>query len=340
MVEARYYQPGPGGTVECVLCPHHCQVAEGRRGVCAVRLNQGGKLYSLVYGRPAALNIDPVEKKPLFHFLPGSRLLSLGTVGCNLRCRFCQNSSLSRGRLDPADAVEWPPERVVETAKAHGCAGLAYTYNEPTVFAEYAQDIAALAKEAGLRNAFVTNGYIDPQALPSVYADIDAANVDLKAFSAGFYHDLTRSSLQPVLDTLVALRRLGVWVEITNLVIPTLNDAENQIGALCRWVLDHLGDRTPVHFTAFHPDHQLLDIPPTPHRTLVHARELALNLGMKYVYLGNVRDEEGSSTRCPECGSLLVQRSWHAVRAVQIAAGRCPRCHAPVDFILPPPASR
>jgi len=339
MVEARYYEIAPDGQVECTLCPHHCRIAEGHRGICAVRLNQGGRLYSLVYGRPAALHLDPVEKKPLFHFLPGSELLSLGTVGCNLRCRFCQNSSLSRGRLAPSDILEWPPERVVQAARTHGCAGIAYTYNEPTVFAEYAQDIAALAKEAGLRNAFVTNGYIAPEACRQVYADIDAANVDLKAFSEDFYRDLTRSSLQPVLETLVTLHELGVWLEITNLLIPSLNDADDQIRALVEWVLEHLGDRTPVHFTAFHPDCELLDKPPTPHPTLVRARELALSLGMKYVYLGNVRDDEGSSTRCPECGSLLVERSWHAVRALRIVDGQCAHCHAPVDFILPERAS-
>ncbi|NCQ30760.1 MAG: AmmeMemoRadiSam system radical SAM enzyme [Armatimonadetes bacterium] len=336
MTEARYWKPASEHRVDCYLCSRRCRIGEGQMGFCSVRANRGGKLYSLVYGRPCAVNVDPVEKKPLFHFLPGTEILSIGTVGCNLDCRFCQNASLSRG--DPASdrAASLSPAQVVQLALSRGCQSVAYTYNEPTVFAEYAEDVAALARQNGLRNAFVTNGYVTPEALPGVYANIDAANVDLKAFSEDFYRRWTQAELQPVLDTLVALHQRGVWIEITNLVIPTLNDFESESRRLCEWILENLGDRVPLHFTAFHPDHQLTDKPPPPQQTLTQLRDLAREVGLKYVYVGNVHDDAGSSTYCPECNELLVARSWHAVRQLHLAGDRCGHCGARADFLVAP----
>jgi pyruvate formate lyase activating enzyme len=334
MTEARYWKPASEHRVDCYLCPRRCRISEGQAGFCSVRANRGGTLYSLVYGRPCAVNVDPVEKKPLFHFLPGTEILSLGTVGCNLDCRFCQNASLSRGDPTSDRTASLSPDQAVQLALSRGCRSLAYTYNEPTVFAEYAEDVAALARQNGLRNAFVTNGYVTQEALPEVYANIDAANVDLKAFSDDFYRRWTQAELQPVLDTLVALHERGVWIEITNLVIPGLNDAESESRRLCEWILENLGDRVPLHFTAFHPDHQLTDKPPTPQQALTRARDLAREVGLKYVYVGNVHDEAGSSTYCPECNELLVARSWHSVRQVHLTRDRCGHCGARADFLV------
>ena len=336
MQEARHWKPVSDGHVECRLCPHRCLVGEGRVGTCGVRLNQAGKLYSLVYGMPAAVNVDPIEKKPLFHVLPGTDILSLGTVGCNLTCRFCQNCTLSRGDPGRTRGVSLSPDDAVRAARSRGCPSIAFTYNEPTVFAEYAEDIAAAGRQAGLLHVFVTNGYVSQEALPDVYANIDAANVDLKAFTDEFYRKWTRSELQPVLDTLVELRRRGVWFEVTNLVIPGLNDSESDLTRMCEWILENLGDRVPLHFSAFHPDHELLDTPPTPPRTLARARQLARQLGLKYVYVGNVRDDEGSSTYCPECDGLLVARSWHTLRETHFKGDRCAHCGAATDFVLTP----
>jgi len=317
------------------LCPRRCLVAEGGFGSCGVRHHRDGKLWSLVYGAPSAVNLDPIEKKPLFHFLPGTDILSIGTVGCNLKCTFCQNCSLSRGSVDRTRAARLAPEDAVRTAQTRGCPSIAFTYNEPTVFAEYAEDVAATGRQAGLRHVFVTNGYVSQEALPMVYANIDAANVDLKAFTQDFYGELTQSDLQPVLDTLVALQERRVWIEITNLVIPGHNDSESDLTRMCEWVLSNLGDRVPLHFSAFHPDHELLDVPPTPAQTLRRARQLARQVGLKYVYLGNVRDEEGSSTYCPECNGLLVARSWHTLGVSHLKGDRCAHCGAVADFIVP-----
>ncbi|MBI3078064.1 MAG: AmmeMemoRadiSam system radical SAM enzyme [Deltaproteobacteria bacterium] len=320
--EARFYRRIEGGQVLCELCPRLCRLRDGQIGFCFVRKNIGGTLYSLAYGRPCAVQVDPIEKKPFFHVMPGTRAFSIGTAGCNMGCLFCQNWDISKARLDHVRTVDLPPEAVVEAALATGARSLAFTYNEPTIFAEYVMDTAALAR--GLRRLMVTNGYLTPQALPEVYRDIDAANVDLKGFSEQFYRKITLSHLEPVLATLKALRALGVWIEVTNLVIPTLNDTPEEIGALARWVRDELSVDVPLHFSAFHPDFKLLDKPPTPVATLLRARALALELGLRYVYIGNVLTRDGADTSCPVCRRVVIRRVWHRVVLNDLRDGHCP----------------
>jgi len=333
--EALWYEKLPGGKVHCFLCPRHCHIGDGQTGFCFVRKNVGGTLYSLAYGQPYAVHVDPVEKKPLFHFLPGTRIFSIGTAGCNMGCKFCQNWDISKAEYDQARAVKLSPDDAVQLARRYGCRSLAYTYNEPTIWAEYAVETSKLAHAAGLKTVMVTNGYATLEALRDIYAHIDAANVDLKAFSENFYRKLTLSHLQPVLEALVALRKMGVWIEITNLVIPTLNDSADEIAQMCRWILETLGDDVPLHFTAFHPDYKLTHLPPTPASVLESARKLAMEMGLRYVYLGNVATDEGSNTYCPRCGRLLIARSWHAVVEVNLdPQGHCRHCQHPICGIL------
>jgi pyruvate formate lyase activating enzyme len=292
-----------------------------------VRQNRGGELVSLGYGRPTGFAVDPIEKKPLFHFLPGTEILSFGTAGCNLGCKFCQNWDISKARIDERRTYRVTPEEVVDLAVRQGCPSIAYTYNDPVIFAEFVVDVARLARERGLRNVAVTAGYITPEARPEFFRYMDGANVDLKAFTEEFYWKLTLAHLEPVLDTLRWLRHeTDVWIEVTTLLIPGRNDSEEEIRAEVRWILDNLGDEVPLHFTAFHPAYRLTDVPPTPPETLVEARELAMSMGMKFVYTGNVMHREGSTTYCPGCGTALIQRSWHRVLACDLRDGACPRC--------------
>jgi len=279
-----------GDAAVCDLCPHGCRIAPGRTGRCGVRMNVEGRLVALAYGRPAAVHVDPIEKKPLYHFLPGTQAYSLGTLGCNLSCRFCQNYSLATAVMGLADAegLELTPAQVAVEARRTGCASVALTYNEPTVWAEYGRDIAVAAHAAGLKVVSVTNGFIQPAAAEAFYRQIDAANVDLKAFDDDFYRRLCGATLQPVLDTLKLLRRLGVWLEVTNLVIPGENDTPAGLGELCRWVAAELGPDTPLHFSAFFPTHRLTNRPVTPRATLELAARLAAEAGLRQVHLGNL----------------------------------------------------
>jgi pyruvate formate lyase activating enzyme len=280
-----------GAVAVCALCPHRCRIAPDRTGRCGVRKNVGGRLLALTYGRPAAVHVDPIEKKPLYHFLPGSLTYSLGTVGCNLSCLFCQNYELSTGTLDVAAAASGPeirPDQIVAAARRETCASVALTYNEPTVWAEYGRDIAVAAHGAGLKVVSVTNGFIQPGAAAALYEHVDAANVDLKAFDDGFYQRLCGGRLQPVLDTLTQLKRLGVWLEVTNLVIPGENDSPAGLRDLCRWVASELGPDTPLHFSAFFPTHRLTHRPVTPRATLTLAARLAAEAGLRHVHLGNL----------------------------------------------------
>ena len=275
--------------IVCDLCPHACRIAPGRLGRCGVRQNRNDTLVSLVYNRPSAVHVDPIEKKPLYHFLPGSQAYSLGTVGCNLSCSFCQNCSLSTARAEPeAEEPEMTPEQVVAEALRTGCESIALTYNEPTIWAEYGRDIGLAARRRGLKMVCVTNGYIQPQAAAEFYRVIDAANVDLKAFDDGFYQRLCGGRLEPVLTTLKLLKQLGVWLEVTNLLIPEENDQPVQIRELCRWVATELGVETPLHFSAFHPEYKLTNRPCTPRRTLFLAKDLAEQAGLLHVHLGNM----------------------------------------------------
>jgi pyruvate formate lyase activating enzyme len=324
--EARWWEPEPGGRVHCFLCPRHCHIGLGQSGFCFIRTNQNGKLYSLGYGAPAALQVDPIEKKPLNHFLPGTRIFSMGTAGCNMGCFFCQNWDISKSHHDQAHSQLLPPEDVPLLAQRYGCDSIAFTYNEPTIWAEYVVDICRAAKEQGLRTVMVTNGYVTREAFHDIYDHIDAANVDLKAFTETFYGKITLTHLQPVLDVLQWLKKeTGVWFEITNLLIPTLNDDPRETRKLAEWILENLGPDVPLHFTAFHPDFKLTDKPRTPPETVHAARKIALDVGLHYVYEGNIYSE-GANTYCPKCGELLIQRSWNDVLENRLKNGACPAC--------------
>jgi len=324
--EAQWWETDPNGRVHCFLCPRHCHIGEGQSGFCFIRVNRGGKLYSLGYGAPAALQVDPIEKKPLNHFLPGSRVFSMGTAGCNMGCFFCQNWDISKSRQDQVNARDVPPEEVPQLALRYGCDSIAFTYNEPTIWGEYIIDICRAAKSSGLKTVMVTNGYITREAFHDIYDHIDAANVDLKAFTENFYGKITLTHMQPVLDTLLLLKKeTPVWFEITNLMIPDLNDDPDETRKLADWILNNLGPDIPLHFTAFHPDFKLQNKPPTPPETLHRARRIALEAGLHYVYEGNIVTDAGS-TFCPNCKLRVIRRSWHKVEENLLKEGKCPRC--------------
>ena len=331
LYEARWWESEPNGKVHCYLCPRHCHIGAGQAGFCFIRANEGGKLYTLGYAHPAAIQIDPIEKKPLSHFLTGTRVFSMGTAGCNMGCFFCQNWDISKSRADQVRSAHVPPEDVVSLAIEHGCPSIAFTYNEPTIWGEYVIDICRAAHERGVNTVMVSNGYITREAFHDIYDHVDAANIDLKAFTENFYGKITLTHLKPVLETLEWLKNeTNVWFELTNLMIPTLNDAPEETRALAEWVLDHLGPDVPLHFTAFHPDFKLRDKPRTPPETLHQAREIAKGVGLHYVYEGNIYSD-AANTSCPQCGTLLIRRSWHDVRENRLRDGHCPKC----DLAIP-----
>ena len=324
---ASWWENTQNGKIKCTLCPRYCLIGEGQVGFCYIRQNIEGKLYSTGYGRPTGFAIDPIEKKPLNHFYPGTGVLSFGTAGCNLGCKFCQNWSMSKARLAEVNALHASPEVVVALALKHNVPSIAYTYNDPVIFGEYVIDISRLARKEGIHSVMVTNGYITGEAREEVYRYIDAANVDLKAFSEDFYYRLTGSHLKDVLDTLKWLvHETEVWVEITTLLIPGENDSDDEIKRLSNWIVKELDENIPLHFTAFHPDFKMRDYPPTPPSTLHRARKIALNEGIKFCYVGNIHDPEGQTTYCPNCKSILIERDWHSVFQNKIKDGRCPRC--------------
>ena len=327
LTEAKWWHATERKRVRCTLCPRYCHIGPGQNGFCFVRKNIDGVLYSYGYGRPTGFAIDPIEKKPLSHFFPGTGIMSFGTAGCNLGCRFCQNWTISKARLDDLHALYATPGDVVALAKKHGVPSIAYTYNDPTIIGEYVMDIAKLAREQDIKSVMVTAGYIDKEARREVYQNIDAANVDLKAFSELFYHKLTFSHLKDVLDTLVWLRNeTDVWVEITTLLIPDENDSNEEIQALCTWIVEKMGTDVPLHFTAFHPDFKLRHKPATPPETLRRARDIAQKSGIQYCYTGNVFDREGQTTYCPNCKKPLIERNWHTVERNHLKNGHCPYC--------------
>jgi pyruvate formate lyase activating enzyme len=339
---ARWFEPQPDGRLLCTLCPRDCRLADGQAGFCYIRKNEGGQMVSLGYGRTTGFAVDPVEKKPLNHFLPGTSILSFGTAGCNLGCKFCQNWDISKARLDEERSAGVSPAQVVDLAVKEGCPSVAMTYNDPVIWAEFAIDIAREARRRGVRSVLVTAGYVTAQARPELFAEIDAANVDLKAFTEDFYKKITFAQMAPVLETLSWLKReTSVWLEITNLMIPGLNDDPAETRRLAEWVGQELGDEVPLHFTAFHPDYKLLDRPPTPPATLTRAREIAREVGLKYVYTGNVRDRAGQTTWCPGCGEAVLERDWFAVDPLGLKAGGCAACGAKIAgvFTLPTQAS-
>ncbi len=305
-------------------------IAPGQSGECRIRVNLGGTLRAVTYGRPCSVHVDPVEKKPLFHFLPGTRILSLATVGCNLHCKNCQNWEISQENPENAPAYRLPPEEIPGLAKRHQCPSVAYTYTEPLVYYEYTLDGCIAGRRAGLKNALVTAGYINREPMAELCRYVDAANIDLKGFTEEFYRDVCGATLQPVLNTLVLAKSLGVLVEVTNLVIPTLNDREDQIRSLARWIARNLGRETPLHFSRFHPQYQMRNLPPTPAATLDRAREIGLEEGLHFVYIGNILRPDGGNTFCPGCRKLLVERRGYLVLQNRIRGGKCPDCGAKV----------
>lgn len=331
MHEAMFYTREDGGQVRCGLCRFRCLIADGKRGLCAVRENRGGVLYSLVYGKLCAGHADPIEKKPLYHFMPGSHTYSIATPGCNFRCRHCQNHAISQvAATAPIRGQEQAPAGVIVTAQEAGCASIAYTYTEPTIFFEYALDTARLAREAGLRNVFVSNGYITSEALETIAPVLDAANIDLKGFSESFYRDYVHARLSEVLDSLVEYRRLGIWLEITTLIIPGLNDADSELKGIADFICANLGADTPWHVSQFYPTYQLLDRQRTPVSTLVKAREIGLAAGLHHVYVGNAPGTGGENTWCPSCHALLIERHGFAISSNTIQNGACGQCGAVV----------
>ncbi len=324
----RYWKSLPDGRVECDLCPRYCKLREGQRGLCFVRANQRGKIVLTTYGRSSGFCVDPIEKKPLNHFLPGSPILSFGTAGCNLACKFCQNWDISKSRETDTLADEASPGTIARAALALGCRSVAYTYNDPVIFHEYAIDVAQACHEQGILSVAVTAGYVCPEPRAEFYRYMDAANVDLKAFTEAFYHKLTGGHLEPVLDTLRYLKHeTGVWIELTTLLIPGENDSEGELQEMTAWVVETLGPDVPMHFTAFHPDWKMRDRPATPAATLSRARRIALANGVRFAYTGNVYDEEGGSTYCHHCGSKLIGRDWYVLTEWNLGAdAKCPDC--------------
>jgi len=325
---ARYWHALPDGRLQCDLCPRDCKLHEGQRGACFVRMRKGDQMVLTTYGRSSGFCIDPIEKKPLNHFYPGSSVLSFGTAGCNLACKFCQNWDISKSRDMDRLMDQASPELIAAEAVKYGCKSVAFTYNDPVIFAEYAMDVADACHQVGVQTVAVTAGYMHDQPRRDFYAKMDAANVDLKAFTDDFYLQLTGSHLQPVLDTLLYLKHeTHVWLEITTLLIPGHNDSDEELTALSNWVMQALGPDVPLHFSAFHPDHKMPDVPATPPATLVRARTIALKAGLDYVYTGNVHHAEGDTTFCPSCHAALIERDWYQINNYRLTAnGCCPDC--------------
>ena len=323
-------------TVQCDLCAHHCKIEDGRRGLCAVRENQGGHLQSLVYGRLVSENVDPIEKKPLFHVLPGSLSYSVATVGCNFRCRHCQNYEISQyprlqqGKITGRDVT---PQAVVDSAMRSGCLSISYTYIEPTVFFEFAYETAVLARAAGLKNIFVSNGYTSSQATRKLAPYLDANNIDLKAFTEKFYHEICGARLAPVLDTIRLMKELGVWVEVTTLIIPGLNDSDAELRAIADFIKS-VDPQMPWHVSRFHPTFEMTDRPPTPVATLRRAREIGHDAGLLYIYEGNVPGAGGENTFCPVCGKMVIERFGFSITANNLSNGTCQHCNTRLPGIF------
>jgi pyruvate formate lyase activating enzyme len=328
----RYWHTLDDGRIQCDLCPRDCRLHDGQRGACFVRQRKGDAMVLTTYGRSSGFCIDPVEKKPLNQFFPGSSAFSFGTAGCNLACKFCQNWDISKSREMDTLMDQASPEAIARAAQARGCKSIAFTYNDPVIFAEYAMDTADACHELGIQAIAVTAGYIGTEARRDFYAKMDAANVDLKGFTDEFYFKLCGARLQPVLDTLVYLKHeTDVWFEITTLLIPGKNDSEAEIEAESKWIMRELGPDVPLHFTAFHPDYKMMDIAHTPASTLTRARKIALAEGLRYVYTGNVHDREGGTTFCPGCAKPVIVRDWYEILSYALTPeGRCRHCHAAV----------
>lgn len=323
---AQWFSRLEGRQVRCILCPRQCLIAQGQRGYCRVRENRAGELYSLVYGNPCVIHLDPVERNPFFHVLPGTMSLCLATAGCNLACKFCQTWEISQASPEDVFSFDIPPDLVVRRAMEMGVSSVGYTFVEPVVFYEYMQSIARLAREAGILNVIHSNGFIEPGPLKALIPFINAANIDLKSIDNAFYRELCDGEVEPVLATMKLLRKAGVHLEITNLVVPTHNDDMARIKAMCVWIRDELGADTPLHFWRFYPLHKLRNLPPTPEAVLEEARMTALEVGLEYVYIGNIPRHAGENTFCPSCKSRVISRIGFMVREVRLEGGKCGFC--------------
>ncbi|MBU0710973.1 AmmeMemoRadiSam system radical SAM enzyme [bacterium] len=319
-------------TIQCELCPHRCKIAENRYGLCNVRQNIDGKLYTVAYGHPVAIHLDPIEKKPLYHFFPGSKILSVGTIGCNLFCEFCQNWDIARATTKESKSRDINHQEIIESALSSGSVGIAFTYNEPTVFGEYVMDISRLAHDAGLKTVMVTNGYITPQAITDIYPFIDAANIDLKAFSQDFYRRYCRGDLQSVLEALIEIKKQGTFLELTTLIIPGINDSATEIEEMTRWIVKNLGVDTPLHFSAFHPSFKMMQLQRTSKTELDRARKIAINSGLRYIYEGNIVAFEESNTYCYSCGRLLIERQGYMIDQKNLQGAMC-SCGAKIAVV-------
>jgi pyruvate formate lyase activating enzyme len=335
MKEAMFYNVLRANKIQCNLCNHRCKIPNGEVGICGVRKNVQGRLYSLVYGKIISANIDPIEKKPLFNFLPGSKAFSIGTVGCNFHCRHCQNSDISQYPREHNGQIigeDHTPEQIVAAAKAANCEVIAYTYNEPTVFYEFAYDTSILAHEAGIKNIFVSNGYLSGQAARKIGPYLDGINIDLKSFNDKTYTSLCAGHLKPVLETIRRMKNLGVWVEVTTLIIPGINDTEEELRNSA-YFLKNIGAEVPWHVTRFHPAYKLQDRSPTPLATLRRARQIGMQEKLRYVYAGNLMDTESENTHCFSCGTLLIRRNGMAITQNRLRNGKCPQCRTKIDGV-------
>ena len=332
-VEARFYEKLANKKIKCKLCPRECTVGDRERGYCGVRENRGGTYYSLVHSRVCVAHVDPVEKKPLFHYLPGTVAFSLATAGCNVNCKFCQNWDISQSRPEQVPADFTPPKRVAELAKQYGCPTIAYTYSEPVVFSEFLMDAADAGHKAGIRSIVVSNGYMQQEPLKAAYGKMDAVKIDLKSFSESYYKDVVTGQLKPVLDSLITLRKMDKWTEIVYLVLPTLNDGDSEFRALAQWVKANLGVDVPLHFTQFHPEYLLKNLPITPVPTLERAKAIADAEGLHYVYIGNVPGHPAQNTYCPKCRKMLVERIGFTASQMLIRNNSCPFCQHPIPGV-------
>ncbi|MBN2408639.1 MAG: AmmeMemoRadiSam system radical SAM enzyme [Candidatus Aminicenantes bacterium] len=332
-VEARYYRKLPDREIECLLCPRLCRLGDKERGYCGVRQNDGGTYYTLVYGKACSANVDPIEKKPFFHFLPGSDAFSIATAGCNVNCKFCQNWQISQVRPEQIPHHDLPPEDVALAAQKYRCASIAYTYTEPIVFFEYMYDSSLAGRRRGIKNCVVTGGHIRPEPLRNLLQVVDAVKIDLKAFRQDFYTDFVRGELQPVLDAIREVHESKVWLEIVYLVIPTLNDSVKDIESMCRWLRREIGPDVPLHFSRFVPMYLMKNLPPTPLSTLEALRAVAIREGLHYVYIGNVPGHKGENTECPRCGKTVIERFGLQLKSLHLEKGRCRFCGLPIPGI-------
>lgn len=332
-VRARFFESAGGSTVRCVLCPRRCEIADGERGYCGVRRNSQGTLFTLVHSRPCSVRSDPIEKKPLFHYRPGTDAFSLATAGCNLECQFCQNWRISQFRPEEVQSIDLPPEQVVRQARDASARSLAWTYSEPVVFYEYMYDTSLLARDQGIGRVMISNGFINPDPMNLLLGVLDGVKIDLKSFQNSFYQQLCDGELRPVLDTLRLIHSRGVWLEIVVLIIPTRNDSDSEIRAMARWIIQELGPNVPLHLTRFHPTYRLTNLPRTPVATIERLRQVALDAGLHYVYLGNVPGHEGEDTFCHSCHHRLIARDGFILRSNVIRNGRCPQCNTQIPGV-------